>query len=158
MNVNTECTTCEACEDTLGGLNSKLISIADKSLYNTRYGMNSEVDYALFKLLVFYKEVLESICDDDNCDCYYTVPEECPVVTPEPSPCYTCNCNPCSCADSCYNPGIQPAKVNTCICGCCPPLNPVCNQEPFINQKSKMYSTKALTKENIIERIKILTA
>lgn len=233
MNVNTECTTCESCEDTLGGLNSKLISIADKSLYNVRYGLNREVDYALFKLLIFYKGVLESICDDDNCNCYYVVPlnysgnsNTCTVVaygtvtlttdyslsyevgdrvritssnlcayiegvvsnyygteltiavstiygsgehccwtvnTPPsgccaPTSCASCNSSSCTCADSYPNSAIEPARINQCICGCCPPLNSVCNQEPFVSTKYSMYSTTALTRENIIERIKILTS
>ena len=136
-NLSKDCSTCESCNDTLTGINYKLVSIVDKALYNFRFELNREVDKDLFKLLIFYKEVLESICDDEDCGCYYTPLQSCvPVEIP--------------------NTGNPTAVINHCVCGCCPPLNVVCGFKPTVNTPSN--STTSLTKENIIERIKILTA
>lgn len=139
-----DCQTCDSCEDTLRDLDFKLISIADKALYNTRYELNREVDWSLFSLLTFYKQVLTDICDDADCDCYTAV--QCPTTVSTEE----------------VNTGIQPAEVNHCICGCCPPLNVVCNVAPCVTGVcapgcDSSVATQ-LTKENIIERIKILTA
>jgi len=135
--LNNDCSICETCEDTLKGIDYKLISIVDKLLYNTRFELNRVVDRNLFKLLSFYKEVLEDICDDEDCGCYYTPLQSCVSV-------------------EIPNTGDPTAVVNHCICGCCPPLNVVCGFKPTVNTPST--STTSLTKENIIERIKILTA
>lgn len=75
-----DCLTCDTCEDTLEGLNSKLISIVDKRLYNIRYELNRPVDYALARLLSFYKPILSDICNGTDCDCY-TIPENVVPVT-----------------------------------------------------------------------------
>lgn len=135
MELNTDCSTCESCEDTLKGIDYKLISITDKLLYNTRFELNRVVDRDLFRLLSFYKEVLSDICDDEDCGCYYTAPTACT-------------------SGEIPNTGDPTAVVNHCVCGCCPPLNVVCRFEPTVNTPST--STTSLTKENIIERIKIL--
>jgi len=138
-----DCTTCESCQDTLEGLNSKLISIVDKRLYNVRYELNRNVDYPLARLLSFYKVVLSDICDGADCDCY-TSPQCSALQNDIP------------------NTGNPDAVINTCICGCCEPLNPVCNVTPCVSNTcigdTCNDTATALTKENIIERIKILTA
>lgn len=135
-NQNKDCSTCQTCEDTLKGVDNKLISIADKLLYNSRFGLNRDVDRDLFRLLSFYKGVLTDICNDEDCGCYTQVTE-----------CWH---------EDVPNTGNPTAVINHCICGCCPPLNPVCNINP--NTGSSNTSTITLTKENIEERIKILTA
>lgn len=138
--MNTECS---SCEDVLKTLDYKIISIVDKRLYNVRYELNRDVDYALAKLLIFYRGVLSDICADADCDCY-TSPQCSQVLDDTP------------------NTGIPDTVVNTCICGCCPPLNPVCNVVPCVSNtcvgSTCEDSATALTKENIIERIKILSA
>lgn len=136
MSKNKDCSTCQSCEDILKNLDRKLISIADALLYNTRFGLNRPVDRNLFRLLVFYKEVLTAECSDTSCGCFT-------VETP-------------SCVQEIPNTGNPDAVINHCICGCCPPLNPVCNFNPGTGSNNK--STTALTKENIEERIKILIA
>ncbi len=69
--INNDCSTCASCKDVLSELDTKLISIADKSLYNARYELNREVDYDLYKLIMFYKKVGTDICNDNNCNfCY----------------------------------------------------------------------------------------
>lgn len=138
--MKVDCTTCETCEDTLSGLNSKLISIVDKRLYNIRYELNRKVDYALFSLLMFYKGVLTDICNDQDCDCYTVLP--CSTITPEK-----------------VNTGFPDAHVNECICGCCPTLNVTCNTVPCgPGGGPAVEIAQQLTHENILERIKILTA
>lgn len=145
MSLSSNCTTCDSCEDILRGINAKLTSIADNLLYNTRYELNREVDRDLFTLLVFYKQVAEDLCNDEDCGCYTIV--TCPA-TLEDIP----------------NTGNPTAKINTCICGCCPPLNPVCNVVPCAfttcigdSDTATDVATK-VTKQNIFERIKILIA
>ena len=133
MSLNNDCTTCQSCEDTLKSLNYKISSISDKLLYNTRFELGRPVDKDLFRLLQFYKGVLEDICSDSDCGCYYTAVQECGQT-------------------EVVNTGIPGAVVNTCVCGCCPPLNVVCGYKPVDN------NSEVLTKENIIERIKILIA
>lgn len=219
-----DCTTCEACEEILGRLNAKLIAIGDTRLYNIRFELGRKVDYDLYKLLLFYKKVLTDICNEDECDCYYTIPlkysgtsNTCVVpglgekeffteeidLSFEPGDmirlsggdCYsmeglvvsysgtrlvvnvtkksgtsenccwaiskprsinsTCGCTG-DCTDSCPNSAVAP--INHCVCGCCPADNPVCTTEPFSSTKYSMYNTKVVTKENILERIKILLA
>lgn len=70
MLSNKDCTYCESCEDTLYNLNNKIISIVDADLYNVRFELNRYVDRRLFVLLKFYREVLQNICNDTDCDCY----------------------------------------------------------------------------------------
>lgn len=65
MNKKSNCTNCDAC-DTIETINGKISSIADKRLYNIRYELGREVDYPLYTLLKFYKELLESNCN--NCE------------------------------------------------------------------------------------------
>lgn len=67
--VKANCKICEPC-NVLPEINAKLISIADKKLYNTRYELNRKVDYGLFSLLMFYKGVAEDICKEQDCGCY----------------------------------------------------------------------------------------
>lgn len=68
--MKNDCTTCESCSDTLAGLNSALVSIVDKRLYNVRYELNRPVDYAKAKLLMLYRDILKDICSGDDCDCF----------------------------------------------------------------------------------------
>lgn len=142
--LTTECQTCESCEDTINAINNALIRIVDKRLYNIRYELNREVDYGLFKLLTFYKQVVQDICDEVDCDCYTA--GQCSTVSTDE-----------------VNTGIQPATVNHCVCGCCPPLNVVCNVVPCASTLcspgcDSVGVSTALTKENILERAKILSA
>lgn len=64
------CGTCDSCEETLSGLDAKIIGISDNRLYNIRYELNREVDYGMFALYSFYKRVLGDICSGSDCDCY----------------------------------------------------------------------------------------
>lgn len=140
--LNTDCTTCEPCEDTLVSVDNKLISIADKYLYNVRYGLGRKVDKNLFKLLVFYKKVLQDICDETDCDCYTGMPVGVTII-PETA-----------------NTAFPTATINHCVCGCCDPMNVLCNSNTAVPcpQANRHNPAVALTRENIIERIKILTA
>lgn len=134
-NPNKDCSTCQTCQDTLRGVNNKLISIADKLLYNSRFGLNREVDRNLFRLLSFYKDVLTDFINEEDCGCYtHTL----------------------ICSQDVPNIGYPDTVINHCVCGCCPPLNVVCNFNPNVGKDSP--SSTDVTEENIIERIKILTA
>lgn len=74
------CGPCDSCEDTLAGLNAKIVSIADNHLYNVRFELVRPVDYPLFTLLRFYKSVLKDICADADCDCYGTDVEKAKII------------------------------------------------------------------------------
>lgn len=127
------CTACESCDEILSRLNAKLGSIADKLLYNIRYGLSRQVDRKLFQLLTFYKGVLTDICNDEDCGCYTVSTTTCTTTV---------------------NTGDPAAVVNHCICGCCPPLNPVCTG----TSTTAADVASVLTTENILERVKILIA
>jgi hypothetical protein len=79
MNLS-PCGPCDSCEDTLAGLNAKVISIADSRLYNIRYELGRPVDYPLFTLFRFYREVLKDICNEADCDCYGTDVEKAKII------------------------------------------------------------------------------
>ena len=142
--MTNDCTTCEACEEILGRLNTKLIAIGDARLYNIRFELGREVDYDLYKLLLFYKGVLTDICDGNDCDCY-TVD----------------GCSPTNVTMTVNELDNTVSVPNYCVCGCCEPLNPVCTAQvpcpgnpcaPCTNTQGKP------TTEDILERIKILLA
>ena len=111
MQTRTDCLNCDPCLS-VNDVNRKLISIADNRLYNIRYELNRPVDYALFRLLVFYKDAAESICDGTSYDCYKG------GIYPPCPPCDGNDCNDC------------------------------------VNCEDKT----SVTEQNIIERIRILTA
>lgn len=74
------CGPCDSCEDTLAGLNAKVISIADNRLYNTRFELGRKVDYPLFTLFRFYRGILKDICAESDCDCYGTDEEKAKII------------------------------------------------------------------------------
>lgn len=122
---------CNDC-DVIDALNNKICSIADKRLYNIRYELNREVDYGLYHLLSFYKEMLEGICEEE---CF------------DPSAACSSGCiqeNPCN---RCYSQiNISPSWI------CYPVILHPCitDNGSGLRDEDKI--------QNIIERIRIITS
>lgn len=84
MKTVTDCLNCDPCLS-VNDVNRKLINIADNRLYNIRYELNRPVDYDLFRLLVFYKDAAQSLCEGTAYECYEG------GTTPPCSPCQSCD-------------------------------------------------------------------
>lgn len=60
---------CEDCGELIEKIDEKLARIGNYFLDNMKYELAIDVDKELFKMLAFYKEILQDICCGCNCGC-----------------------------------------------------------------------------------------
>jgi len=119
MSQIANCNACDIC-DVLIDLDLSLINIADKALYNARYGLNANVDFYKYRLLKFYKTIATNICNNNDCGCYttgVTQVSNCQAIGP------ICTQNSC---------------INGCICDHRENNNPILPTEQNITERIKI--------------------
>lgn len=67
---------CESCVALIDKINEKLARIGNHFVDNIKYELSTYVDKELFRLLSFYKDVLQSMCCGCDCGCVNIDPQD----------------------------------------------------------------------------------
>lgn len=60
---------CESCDELIDKINEKLARMGNHFVDNLNYELNTPIDKELFRLLAFYKSLLEGMCCGCDCGC-----------------------------------------------------------------------------------------
>lgn len=60
---------CESCSELIDKIDEKLARMGNYYVDNLKFELDIYIDKELFKLLSFYKEVLQGVCCGCNCGC-----------------------------------------------------------------------------------------